>query len=312
MFLNLNKITQKFDRQGIISNNKAMKDFVINNPLFREAVEAIDQGRIETLQELLAKHSELVSMRLDSPGEGYFQQPYLLWFVADNPIRHGELPANIVVISALIISKIKEQNLDTLQVQLDYTLGLVVTGSTPRNSGVQIELMDLLIDEGASLGRGHGALAHGNIAATQRLLERGGELTLTTVICLDRWDDVPKLIQTASATEAEVALVAAAFFGNVRALTYLLEQGVDPNAYPDPAEGFHSHATALHQAVWSSSLEAVKVLVEAGARLDLKDKIYEGTPLSWAMYSLTTEEFEDATARERYRTIAEYLQQQPG
>lgn len=286
-----------------------MEDFVIKDPLFREAVEAIAKGKLEVLQELLTAHPELLSMRLDSPTEGYFQEPYLLWFVADNPIRHRKLPANIVEICALIINKIKAQNLDTLQVQLDYTLGLVVTGSTPRNSGVQIELMDLLIDEGANLGRGHGALAHGNIAATHRLLERGGELTLTTAICLDRWDDVHKLIQTASTTEAEVALVAAAFFGNVRALAYLLEQGVDPNAYPDPAEGFHSHATALHQAVWSSNQEAVKVLVEAGARLDLKDKVYEGTPLGWAMYSLTTEEFEDPRAREKYTAIAEYLQQ---
>ena len=80
----------------------------------------------------------------------------------------------------------------------------------------------------------------------------------------------------------------------------------------DPAEGFHSHATALHQAVWSSSLEAVKVLVEAGGRQDLKDKIYEGTPLEWAMYSLTSDEFEDPTAKERNSAIAEYLQQQLG
>ena len=292
------------------SNIRTMEDFVINNPLFREAVEAIDQGKLETLQGLLAKHPELLSMRLDSPTEGYFRAPYLLWFVADNPIRHGKLPSNIVAISALIINKIKEQNLDTLQVQLDYTLGLVVTGSTPRNSGVQIELMDLLIDEGANLGRGHGALAHGNIAAAQRLLERGAQPTLTTAICLDRWNDVPKIMLTASATEAEVALVAAAFFGNVRALTYLLEHGANPNAYPDPAEGFHSHATALHQAVWSGSLEAVKVLVEAGARLDLKDTIYEGTPLGWAMYSLNTEEFQDPSTKQKYTAIAEYLQQQ--
>ncbi len=289
-----------------------MEDFDINNPLFLEAVEAIDMGKLEVLQQLLTAHPELVRMRLDSPTAGYFQQPYLLWFVADNPIRHGKLPANIVAICALIINKIKGENLDTLQVQLDYTLDLVVTGSTPRNSGVQIELMDLLIDAGANVGRGHGALAHGNIAASQRLLERGGELTLTTAICLDHWEEVPKLMQTASATEVQVALVAAAFFGNVRALIYLLEQGADPNVYPDLAEGFHSHGTALHQAVSSSSLEAVKVLVEAGARQDLKDKIYEGTPLGWAMYSLTSDEFEDPTAKDRYTEIAEYLQQQLG
>lgn len=286
-----------------------MENFGIKDPLFREAVEAIDQGKLELLQDLLEAHPELVNKRLINSGEGYFKDPYLLWFVADNPIRHGKLPANIVSICALIISKIKEQNLDTLQVQLDYTLGLVVTGSTPRNSGVQIALMDLLIDEGSNLGRGHGALAHGNIAAAQRLLERGSKPTLTTAICLERWDEVPQLLQTASSSELDVALVAAAFFGKVPALTHLLEHGANPNAYPDPAEGFHSHATALHQAVWSGSLEAVKVLVEAGARLDLKDTIYEGTPLGWAMYSLNTKEFEDPSTKQKYTAIAEYLQQ---
>jgi peptide-methionine (S)-S-oxide reductase len=28
----------------------------------------------------------------------------------------------------------------------------------------------------------------------------------------------------------------------------------------------------------------VRLLVERGARLDIKDTIYEGTPLSWAIY----------------------------
>jgi len=32
------------------------------------------------------------------------------------------------------------------------------------------------------------------------------------------------------------------------------------------------------------SLDAVKVLVEGGASLDVKDTIYEGTPLGWAEY----------------------------
>jgi peptide-methionine (S)-S-oxide reductase len=33
-----------------------------------------------------------------------------------------------------------------------------------------------------------------------------------------------------------------------------------------------------------SPLEAVKLLVEAGATLDAKDNIYDGTPLDWAEY----------------------------
>ena len=41
---------------------------------------------------------------------------------------------------------------DTAQEQLDYTLGLVATGHVPRDSGVQLTLMDHLIDAGAKPG----------------------------------------------------------------------------------------------------------------------------------------------------------------
>jgi peptide-methionine (S)-S-oxide reductase len=41
--------------------------------------------------------------------------------------------------------------------------------------------------------------------------------------------------------------------------------------------------------VYSGSLDAVKVLVEAGADLDTKDTIYEGTPLGWAEYGKQAE-----------------------
>jgi hypothetical protein len=45
----------------------------------------------------------------------------------------------------------------------------------------------------------------------------------------------------------------------------------------------------------------VKVLVEAGAKLDTKDKVYHGTPLNWAEY-------------EGRQEIADYLKsvQEPG
>jgi peptide-methionine (S)-S-oxide reductase len=46
----------------------------------------------------------------------------------------------------------------------------------------------------------------------------------------------------------------------------------------------YSHATALHHAVSSGSLDAVKVLVEAGAALDATDTVYAGTPLGWAEF----------------------------
>jgi ankyrin repeat protein len=39
----------------------------------------------------------------------------------------------------------------------------------------------------------------------------------------------------------------------------------------------------------SRSLDAVKVLVEAGSDLSTKDRVYNGTPLEWAEYLQRTE-----------------------
>jgi peptide-methionine (S)-S-oxide reductase len=167
-------------------------------------------------------------------------------------------------------------------------------------------MIDLLIDAGAKPGGGLGALAHGNIAAAERLLERGGELTLTAAVCLERMNDVERLVLSASPDERLVALTAAGFYGKPGMISFLLRMGAEPNGYPENNRGFHSHATPLHQAVSLGSLDSVKLLVEAGARLDAPDKIYDGTPLDWAEY-MQREEGYDETARRNFARIEEYL-----
>gem|GEM_PF-3844411 len=67
-----------------------------------------------------------------------------------------------------------------------------------------------------------------------------------------------------------------------------------PNLYP--------HGTPLHHAVCSGSLEAVAVLVEAGAALDTPDTAWHGTPLGWAKHYQ-----EERPQDGRYPRIAEYL-----
>lgn len=285
-----------------------MKTPDITDPRFRAAVEALDAGDQPALSRILETHPGLVRERLDHPEEGYFQHPFLLWFVADNPIRHGKLPLNTVELARLLVEKVRAEAPETAQFQLDYALGLVTTGSTPRNSGVQLALMDLLIDAGATVGQGHGALANGNPGAARRLLERGGGLTLTTAVILEMADEIPKLAATSGAEDRVTALVAAAFYGKTDSLRYLLglRGGVDVNAFPSPASGFHHHATALHQAVSSGSLDAVRVLVEAGADLEITDRVHGGTPLGWAAY-MQSEEAPDAETAKRYAAIADYL-----
>ena len=277
----------------------------IKDSLFREAVEAIDNGNISSLQNLLKTNPELISKRLDTPTNGYFAHPYLMWFVAENPIRHEKLPANIIEVTRVLIDAARQNAPGSFHKQINYTLGLVATGRIPRESGVQNEWIDLLIDSGATPENGIGALAHGNIAAAKHLIERGGTLVLATAVGLDLEDKVHHLLKDATRSDIEIALMMAAFYGKSKMISLLLNHGVNVNVYLERSGGFHSHATALHQAVFSGSLESVKLLVDTGADLNAKDRIYDGTPLDWAIYMQKEEP--DEMKKKKYKEIENYL-----
>jgi len=271
---------------------------------FRQAVSAIDAGDVAALAELLKAHPDLVRRRLEVPGdwlrvqvgdalEGYFRQPYLLWFVAENPIRNERLPANIAAVAGTIIEAARREGVANLQEQLEYTLGLVVTGRVPGECRVQRDLIDALIDAGARPGDGNGALGGRNLEAVAHLIARGAPVTLATALCTERLEEAARLAPGATAFDRQNALVAAALNGKADALRALIFFGVDVN---ERSAVIHPHATALHHAVDSGSLDAVQVLVDAGAGLDVRDDVYDRTPLDWAMHMGRA-------------TIAEYLRE---
>ena len=265
--------------------------------LFQEAVAAIDAGDANSLNQLLTTHPLLVSQRLESPGpwlqdkigkalEGFFRQPYLLWFVAEDPVLHNRLPANIAGLASLIIEKAKEHQVPSLQEQLDYTLLLVAWSGVAKKYGVQIQLIDTLIDAGASPnGIPNNALVNGNFEAAEHAIRRGAPDTLASALCLGHWEAVPALAQAASKDQRQFCLILSALNGKAEALTKLIGYGVDINAHCDD---LYPHGSALHHAAVSGSLEAVKVLVEAGADLNEKDSLWGGTPLGWAIYGEKT------------------------
>jgi hypothetical protein len=273
---------------------------------FHQAVAAIDSGRTIELFDLISKHPGLIRYRLPNNEEGYFKDPYLLWFVADNPIRTGKLSTNILEITHQLVQVVKREALDTYQHQIDYTVGLVASGRTARECGVQIEMIDLLIDAGASPDSAMVALTNGNVDAAQHLVNRGGKLTLAIAVCLDRMDDISHLVSMANANEKLTALAAAAFYGKENMVKHLLEMNIDPNGFPETGSGFHSHATPLHQAVSSGSLDCVKLLVEAGARLNATDKVYNGTPQAWAAY-MQADGTRDAAMKRSFSLIETFL-----
>jgi len=71
-------------------------------------------------------------------------------------------------------------------------------------------------------------------------------------------------------------LLAAAEFGDAEAVGLLLDLGADPRA------GDHDGISPLHRAVQSGSLAAVKRLLQAGAEIDLRERKWKGTPLTWS------------------------------
>ena len=173
-----------------------------------------------------------------------------------------------------------------------------------RDAGVQLALIDVLVDAGAAPdGNPDNALVNGNSAAAAHLVARGAPLSLSTALCLERWDDARRLAHATSARERQFAYVLAALNGKVEALRLILGLGVDLNS---PSRDLYSHGTPLHHAVWSGSLEAVRVLVEAGADVRRKDSLWKGTPQGWAEYG-AQEQAHHPDAAKRYSDIVAYL-----
>ncbi len=130
------------------------------------------------------------------------------------------------------------------------------------------------------------------------------KLTLAAAVCLERTDDVARLLREANAEDRHIALEAAAFNGKAQAITMLICLDVDVNAYNVRVQ---YHATPLHNAVCSGSFEAVRMLVEAGAELDAKDTAYQATPLTWAEYYLREDKGDNPA--KQYAAIVTYLRE---
>ena len=254
----------------------------IENATFRHAVELLDAGDVAGLRAHLNQHPTLVHEHVVFEGGNYFRDPTLLEFVAENPVRQGTLPANIIEVTRVIL------NAGPSQSARNETLMLVSTGSASRECRMQLPLIDLLCDYGADPNSAVQATAlHGELEAMNALIGRGARIDLPVAAALARIEDARRLLAGASSEDRHLALTLAADFGHVEIVRLLLDAGEDPNRY-NPVGG-HSHTTPLHQAAGGGHDEVVRLLVERGARLDLKDILWRATPADWARHAGRTE-----------------------
>jgi hypothetical protein len=201
----------------------------------------------------------------------------LLEFIAENPIRHGRMPKNILEITKVILDAGTEQS------AIDETLMLVATGCVPRECGEQSPLIRLLCDRGADPNRAaEVAAVLFEKQAVVALMVCGARMTLPLAAALGDYEQVRSLLPKADPHERHLALALAAQYGYALSVQMLLDAGEDPNRF-SPIGG-HSHSTPLHQAALNGHLDVVKTLVQRGAKIDVKDILFGGTGADWARH----------------------------
>ncbi|HSS78888.1 MAG TPA: ankyrin repeat domain-containing protein [Thermoanaerobaculia bacterium] len=260
---------------------------------FEAAVEAVISGDVATLRSMLREHPELsraVSTRR--------HKATLLHYVAANGVEDGrqKTPANAVEVAKVLLDAGAEVDaLGDMYGARCTTMSLLVSSCHPAEAGLQSALAETLLDHGAAF-EGPGsrwrsalttALAFGYRDTAETLARRGAPVdNLAAAAGLGQLEDAASLLPVSDPQSRHIALALAAQHGHTEVVCLLLDAGEEPSRY-NP-EGFHSHSTPLHQAVWSNHLEVVKLLVERGARLDIQDTIHQGTPLDWADYGRRT------------------------
>jgi hypothetical protein len=249
----------------------------IEDAVFRHAVDLIDAGDAAGLSLFLKQNPGLIRQRVIFEGGNYFRNPGLLEFIAENPVRRGTLPPNIVDIATTLLEA--GPGIEAI----NETIGLVASGRVTRECKMQIPLINVLCRYGASPGSALLAAAlHGEFEAAHELIRLGAKPDLPIFAALGDIDAFLRHHPASDAAQRHLALALAAQYGHADIARALLETGEDPNRYNPP--GSHSHSTPLHQAALAGHLDVVQLLVESGAKIDTKDVIWHGTAADWARH----------------------------
>lgn len=264
---------------------------------FETAVEAVIGGDCSALSDLLSSHPDLVTARssrvtnFDPPVHG----ATLLHYIAANGVEgyRQRTPKTAVEIAGILLAAGAEPDATAdMYGEPCTTMSMLVSSSPPADAGLQIALMNVLIDSGASVEAQGGAkwgsplmtaLTFEFADAAQALLRRGARMdTIAAAAGLGMLDEARRLLPDSGSESRHKALALAAQHGHVEVVRLLLDAGEDPNRY-NP-EDHHKHATPLHQAVLAGHEDVVRLLVSRGARSDIKDTIWKSTALGWAIH----------------------------
>jgi len=248
---------------------------------FEQAADAIVSGDIATLRRLLDETPELIRQRSSRE-----HRSTLLHYVSANGIEdfRQRTPPNIVDITRLLLDAGADVNAESDAYRgHSMALGLTATSVHPEVAGVQIGLMELLLDRGAMIERIPGeavraCLANGRPLAARFLAIRGAFLDFENAAGVGDLDRVTELAATTSKEKLARGFVWACGYGYGDVVRFLLDYGVDP------AVGAGVDMTGLHLAAHEGHLDIVKLLLAHGAPLEVKN-VYGGTVLDQTLWS---------------------------
>jgi hypothetical protein len=258
---------------------------------FEAAVDAIVSGDLPALEKLLREHPTLARAR--STRE---HRATLLHYVSANGVEdfRQKTPKNIVEITKLLLKAGADVNAESdAYGGRSTTLGLTATSYHPEAAGVQLPLMDLLIEHGARIdgpdggSAVNGCLHNGRGAAAEYFASRGARLDLEGAAGVGRLDVVQGFFPGKAGlkpptTEQQMqdGFAWACEFGRTNVVAFLLQHGMAVDARLK-----HNGQTGLHWAAYGGHPDTVTLLLERGAPVDAKDESFGGTPMDWALYA---------------------------
>ncbi len=272
---------QAADREAII---ELIDRPVVRDPSFRAAIAALQAGDAAALGRLLDAEPRLLRERIVEPDcyreaerPQYFRDPKLFWFIANNPTLMQAMPASLVDVARTMLDR------GVNRADIDYALELVMTSSPAREQGLQGPLVALLLAAGgtASPQAILATLAHREVAPVQALLDAGYPLTAPIAAAMGRVDRLPELLRAASPDDVQAALGLAVLNRCNDAAQMALDAGAEPGGFLP----IHAHSTALHQAALDGNLDLISLLVARGAPTDIRDTLWDGTPVGWAEHA---------------------------
>ena len=267
-------------------------------------MDAIVTGDAAALRKLLHAHPELVRARSTRD-----HQSTLLHYVSANGVEdfRQKTPPNIVEIARILLDAGADVNATSEAYGGGSTaLGLAATSVHPEQAGVQIPLLETLLEHGARIEQGAATgnwsavtscLANGQPEAARFLASRGAILNIEGAAGLGRvdvlqtfFDDSAAVRPASSNEQVASAFLYACGYGQIDAVRYLLEKRVDPNIRNSGGE------TGLHWASFGPHPRVASLLLERGAAVDVRDERYNGTPLDWTLFAWGKA---DGTSREQ-------------